>query len=414
MTRRTSRRAFMGAMGAGSALAVLARRELAAESIADEERYWEMVRRQFSFSEDKVPMNAANLCPAPRHVTERVADLTREIDRDCSFNNRAQFADLREESRRKVAAHLNVSADEIALVRNTSEGNNIVNSGLELGPGDEVVIWDQNHPTNHVAWEVRAARYGFAVKKIATPANPADAEQLAEVFEKALSERTRVLAVTHVSNVSGIRLPVGRLCESAHRRGIHVHVDGAQSWGALRVDLRELACDSYTGSAHKWFIGPKEVGVLFVKADRIASLWPAGVAPGWGDDAETDLRGARKFESLGQRHDASLAALATAADFHGLIGPRRVEERVLELASRIKQGALDMGIQLVSPLQKELSGGVCILQVDRERRREVFNRLYAEHGIAGAATGGLRFSPHIYNTREPIERALAGVRKLVA
>ena len=122
-------------------------------------------------------------------------------------------------------------ADEIALVRNTSEANNTVNNGLALKPGDEVVLWDQNHPTNNVAWDVRAARFGLRVRRVQTPAAPADAAQLVKVFEDAFGPRTRVLALTYVSNVSGLRLPVRELCESAHRRGIHVHVDGAQTWG---------------------------------------------------------------------------------------------------------------------------------------------------------------------------------------
>ena len=103
-------------------------------------------------------MNAANLCPSPRVVAERVSELTRDIDFDCSFNNRDKFKASLEESRRKVAEELRVSADEIALVRNTSEANNVVNNGISLRSGDEIVLWDQNHPTNNVAWDVRAAR----------------------------------------------------------------------------------------------------------------------------------------------------------------------------------------------------------------------------------------------------------------
>ena len=156
-----------------------------------------------------------------------------------------------------MAAQLGVSADEIALVRNTSESNNTINNGMPLGAGDEVVLWDQNHPTNNVAWDVRAARFGIAVKRVSVPRRPMSVEALIDPFAAALTGRTRVLALTHVSNVSGIRLPVRELAEVAHRRGIHVHVDGAQSWGALDVDLRELGCDSYSASAHKWFMGPR-------------------------------------------------------------------------------------------------------------------------------------------------------------
>jgi selenocysteine lyase/cysteine desulfurase len=394
-----SRRGFL--TGLGAALAAPA---------AGGEADWSAIRRQFPFTEERVPMNAANLCPSPRAVFDRVTELARDIDTDCSFQNRRKFADLLERARARIAAQLGVSADEVAIVRNTSEANNIINNGLPLRPGDEVVLWDQNHPTNNVAWDVRAARFGLTVRRVATPKHPKDPGELAAVFERALSPRTRVLAVTHVSNVTGIRLPVRELAEIARRRGVYFHVDGAQSWGALRLDLRQLGCDSYSASAHKWFMGPKEAGILYVRAERVAEIWPNTVAPGWGDDADPDVKGARKFESLGQRDDACLAALETTAEFHEAIGRARVEARVLELARMLKEGLLAAGAKLVTPLEAELSAGVCVMEAPAAAREALVDRLYYEHGIAGAATGGLRLCPHVYNTREHIDRAIRAVR----
>ena len=372
-----------------------------------------MVRGLFSFSEDRVPMNSANLCPSSRAVSERVYELTLDIDQDCSFNNRRKFATLLEESRRLVAEQLRVSPNEIALVRNTSEANNTLNNGIALGSGDEVVLWEQNHPTNNVAWDVRAARSGFQVRRVSVPPDPTSMQELMTPFLDALSERTRVLSLTHVSNVSGIRLPVEELISEAHLRDIHVHVDGAQSWGALDVDLRALGCDSYSASGHKWFMGPKEVGVLYVKESRIRHVWPSGVAPGWGSRVETSLEGARKFESLGQRDDAALAGLATAARLHDQIGQGPREARIMYLATALKAGLSQLGLELVTPTDPALSGGVCIAQVPGDRAT-LLNGLYEKHGIAGARTGGLRLCPHVYNTMEHVKRAVDGVGSLLA
>ncbi|MGH9629319.1 MAG: aminotransferase class V-fold PLP-dependent enzyme, partial [Bryobacteraceae bacterium] len=370
------------------------------------------VRGQFPFTEDRVPMNAANLCPSPAVVTGRVAELTRDIDIDCSFQNREKFSRLLEESRAGVARQLNVTADEIAIVRNTSEANNIINNGLPLKQGDEVVVWDQNHPTNNVAWDVRAARFGIAIKRVSTPAAPKRAEELADAFERAFTPKTKVLAITHVSNVSGVRLPVRQLSERARRRGLYIHVDGAQTWGALDVDLRDLACDSYSASAHKWLLGPREVGLLYVRKERIAEIWPNTVAPGWGSDIQPDVAGARKFESLGQRDDARLAALKTAVDFHAVIGSDRVEARVLELAAALKDRIAALDLPLATPRDPALSGGVCILRAEAKNGNQAFEELYQKHGIAGAATGGLRLCPHIYNTMDHIERAAAAIKSV--
>jgi isopenicillin-N epimerase len=356
-------------------------------------------------------MNAANLCPSPRSVAAAVTRFTHDIDVDCSFQNRAQYGELLESSRAQVAAHLGVSPEEIALVRNTSEANNTINAGLPLEEGDEVVVWDQNHPTNHVAWQVRAARYGIRVRRVSVPEAPTSPRELIDPFVAAFTGRTRVVTFSHVSNVSGIRLPAREIAEAAHARGIHVHVDGAQSLGALALDLKAMGCDSYASSSHKWFMGPKEAGVLYVRRERIPEIWATGVAPGWGEDADTDLAGARKFESLGQRDDACLAAMGVTAELHSQLGPPEVEARVTELATALKEGMRDMGIPLVTPMEPSLSAGVVIARVAGDGRA-VFERLYADHGIAGAPTGGLRLSPHVYNTMDHVDRALVGIRAL--
>jgi selenocysteine lyase/cysteine desulfurase len=311
-----------------------------------------------------------------------------------------------------VAGQLGVSADEIALVRNTSEANNTINNGLSLNEGDEIVLWDQNHPTNNVAWDVRAARFGLTVKRVSTPQQPGSADELIDVFTAALSDKTRVLSFTHVSNVSGIRLPARELVEAAHQRDIHVHVDGAQTWGALDVNLKEIGCDSFSASAHKWAVGPKEVGILYVKRDRIDDIWPNIVAPGWGSDIEPDPVGARKFESMGQRDDAALAAVGDAVDLLTEIGGQRVEKRVSELASAIKDEMRQAGFELVTPIEPQLSGGVCIVRVPAGVGPQMVKRMYDEFGIAGAATGGFRLCPHIYNTTEHIQRAGAGLSEM--
>ena len=372
---------------------------------------WDAVRARFAFEESAVPMNAGNLCPTPVSIAERVVELTRDIDVDCSHHNRAKYADLREAARSKVARQIGAEADEIALVRNTSEGNNLVNSGLSLRTGDEILVWDENHPTNNVAWDVRAARFGLRVQRLAV-VEPQGVDHIVEMFRKAIRPRTRVLALTLCSNVTGLRLPIRDLCELAHARGIFVHVDGAQAWGAADLDLHALGCDSFTASAHKWFMGPREVGLLYVREDRIPHLWPIGVGVGWGDDAEADPVGARRFETLGQRDDAAIAAIGDTADFHDELGTHRVARRVVSLAQQTKQGMLEAGYELVTPMSEELSAGVCIGRVPRDRRREVFDKLYREFGIAGSMAGGLRLCPHIYNTESHVERATRGLARL--
>ena len=425
-TASASRRRFLGELGAGTAalsfgpLAALARPPATGITVAPllpppgraspDESYWSLVRAQFPIRPGLIPLNAANLCPAPRTVIEAVEQATRDVDGDVSFQNRAKYDEIREAIRARLAAYLGASAEEIAIVRNTTEANNTIVGGLPLGRGDEVVVFQQNHPTNNVAWDVGAARYGYVVRRVKPPEAPTGAAELADRFVAAVTPRTRVVALTDVSNTSGLRLPVRDICRALRGRRIHVHVDGAQTFGAMRVDLHALGCDSYSGSAHKWLMGPKEAGVLYVRADRVPAIWPNVVGHVWGPAVAPEPRGARKFETLGQRNDATLAAIAAALDLHFAIGPAVVEARVAELAARLKDGLAGLaGAALVTPGAAELSHGVVVVRFGSRDTKAMYEALYREHGIAGAPTGGLRFCPHVHNTMEEIERTLAAV-----
>jgi isopenicillin-N epimerase len=341
-----------------------------------DEDFWEEVKAGFPLHEGRIPMNAANLAPAHRSVIERVIEVGWAVDGDVSFQNRAIYEGLLEGTREKLAGLLGASPDEIALVRNTSEGNNVIVGGLPLGPGDEVVIFDENHPTNAVAWDVRAARFGFTVRRVGVPESPGDADEIRDHFLAALSPATRVLAFSDISNVSGVRMPVRDLCRACRERGIHSHVDGAQSFGSVQVALHDLGCDSYASSTHKWFMGPKEAGVLYVRAERTGDIWPGMVGVGWGSGAETTARGARKFETLGQRNDATLVGVGAAADFHDEIGSDRIEARVLELAAWLREGLSTIpGVDFLTPSQPELRAGVVVARIEGVDARSVFEEL---------------------------------------
>jgi selenocysteine lyase/cysteine desulfurase len=415
MQLSTTRRSVLRQVGAVAAFASTtcgAIRNIARAETTDGEAYWELVRRQFIFPETAVPMNCANLCPSFQSVADKVATLTRVVDYDVSFNNRAQFNDTLKASRAKVAAQIGAAPEELALVRNTSEGNSVVTNGLNFRAGDEIVIWEQNHVTNNEAWDIRAKRFGLKIVRVSVPRVPDSDEQVVELFARACSDRTKVLTFTEVSNVSGLKLPAKKLAAMARERGIYCHVDGAQSWGAAALDVHDIGCDSLAASAHKWFMGPKEVGILYVRAGRAPEIWPNTIGYTGDIKVELELQNALKFETLGQRDDAAVAALGETADLHELIGPARVQARITELASLLKAGLTDVGATLVTPEDPALSGGVVVIQVPKENQKTVADTLYTRFGIAASTTGGLRLCPHIYNTRAHIQRAVDGVASM--
>lgn len=426
MSHVVARRDFLGRVLGGvaaasvipSAVARAAERwrvPLSELSAPDDETYWKMVRDQFPIRPGYTFLNAANLAPSPYAVSDTVADLTREIDREMSQQNRSKFGQLKEDGRAALATYLGADGDEIAITRNTTESNNTVVNGLTLGKGDEVVVWDQNHPTNSTSWDVRAERFGFAVRRVKTPAAPTGPQDLIAPFMAALTPQTRVLAITHVSSSSGVGLPVRELCAAARQRGILTLVDGAQTFGSQAVNLHELGCDFYTGSTHKWFMGPRENGVLYVRKDRIATLWPNVVGLGW--DAAKE-RGARKFETLGQRDDGAVSAVGRTVEFHNAIGRERIDARVRALAThlktRLKEGV--PGVRFHTPVDPALSGGIVIFTRPGLDPRAAATALYEKHQITCATTGGefagVRFAPHIYVSLQEIDKAADAVAGL--
>ncbi len=355
---------------------------------------------------------SANLCPAFQAVADKVAELSRMVDYDVSLNNRAQFNDTLSDARSKVARQIGAAPEEIALVRNTSEANSVITNGLDFKEGDEIVIWDQNHVTNNEAWDIRARRFGLKVVRVSLPRLPENDEQIVELFTKACNDRTKILSFTECSNISGLKLPAKKLAAMARDRGIHCHVDGAQSWGASVLNLHDIGCDSFSASSHKWFMGPKEVGILYVRNGRAPEIWPNTIGYTGEIKVELDLQNALKFETLGQRDDAAIAALGDTADIHTQIGPQRIEARIKEHASLLKQGLKELGATLVTPEDPAMSGGVVIIEVPKQNQKTVVDTMYTKFGIAASSSGGLRLCPHIYNTRDHISRALDGVASM--
>jgi len=329
-----------------------------------------------------------------------------------SLNNRAQFNNTLADTRSKVARQIGAAPEEIALVRNTSEANSVITNGLDFKEGNEIVIWDQNHVTNNEAWDIRARRFGLKVVRVSLPRLPESDEQIVELFAKACNDRTKILSFTECSNVSGLKLPAKKLAAMAQGKGIHCHVDGAQSWGASVLNLHDIGCDSFSASSHKWFMGPKEVGILYVRNGRAPEIWPNTIGYTGEIKVELDLQNALKFETLGQRDDAAIAALGDTADIHTQIGPQRIEARIKEHASRLKQGLKELGATLVTPEDPAMSGGVVIIEVPKQNQKTVVDTMYTKFGIAASSSGGLRLCPHIYNTQAHISRALDGVASM--
>ena len=261
---------------------------------------------------------------------------------------------------------------------------------------------------------MRASRDGIQVIPVEVAVPAVSPEALVDSIRAAITSRTRVIAITHVTSTTGIRFPAKQVAAMARERGIWMHLDGAQSFGALDVNLGDIGCDSYAASAHKWSMGPLEAGLLYVRAARQKELWPSIVTAGWSNT----LVGARKFEVFGQRDDARLVSFESAIDFLSLMGMPKVEARLAQLTGQLKrQFATIDGAEVRTNVDPALSGGVVKVDLPKHDLTKVYDRLWNDHRVAIAMTPagdsrGLRFSPHVYNTTAEIDRAVEALRQV--
>ena len=384
--------------------------------LAPDEKYWHEVRARYLLPRDVIFLNAANLCPSPLPVVESLYQQTKGYEANPSPTVRSGLMrDGREAARDLLATMLGVTKEEIVITRNTSEGNNYVSSGLALGPEDEVIVYADNHPTNLTAWREKAKRFGFTVTTVPTVSPHPGTEAYVDMFAKAITPKTRLIGFTHLSSNSGDLFPAKEICAMARSRGVLTLLDGAQTFGALNVNLGDIKPDFYTGSAHKWPCGPKECGVMFVNKDVHDRIWPSviGVYPG-------AVGISQKLEGMGQRDDARLVAFAESIRFRESIGRPVIDERLRQLSGYLitELKKLD-GVQVYTDPAPDRSANIVVFKPGTLDPRRFATALGTNEGVvatvrAGQDRPGLRVSPHLYNTMDEMTRVVAATRKYLA
>ena len=324
-----SRRSFLA--GALSAAAVPAFRPDALRRVLDvgptagrpdDEDFWGEIQRAFDCDRSIVNLNNGGVSPSPTHVLDQMI-------RDLRFSNELpvihmwQTLEPRIESvRRELAREFGCDPEEMAITRNASEANETMILGLDLKAGDEVIVTNQNYGRMITAWEQRVRRDGIVLKQVSVKLPPPSAEYIVEQFKAAVTPRTRVIEVTHITNLSGQIMPVRALVEWCRPRGIEVFVDGAHAFAHFPFTRDELGCDYYGTSLHKWLLAPIGTGFLYVRKARQKQLWPLMAAP------ESMDENIRKYEEIGTHPAANHNAISVALAFHQAIGGERKGSRL--------------------------------------------------------------------------------------
>jgi selenocysteine lyase/cysteine desulfurase len=324
--------------------------------------------------------------------------------------------------RDKIGQALNASADEIMLTENATVGINIVAYGIDWQAGDNVILSTHEHPGNRITWYNIATRYGVELRFL--PISNDEPELLASL-DAMIDDRTRLVSISHVSRRSGLRLPARQITELAHSKDVPVLFDGAQSFGSIPIDVKEIGCDYYSFSGHKYIMGPQGTGGFYVRSDRLESIKPSWI--GSHSQSEMDDRGnmklhnaAKRFE-FGTRNMADHAGFGKALDIWQEIGWDKVFGTIAQKSSELKERLLAVpGIELATPMSYEQSSGIVSFRIDGLKLGELAANLLENEKILASPIEwgegerpGLRVAVHVFNTSEEFDILIGGLHRLI-
>lgn len=393
---------------------LFARLEKAPSSLPDsalydksEDRYWAELRRQFLIPEDEIYLNNGTVGSSPAPVLRAIFDAyntTEKMDQQDPEDYPIWGYAAWNEFRDPMAAFVGCNRDEIALLRNATEANSYIANGVDMKPGDEVLMTDQEHPGGEHPWDLRAKRYGIVVKKITLPKPVTDAAQVLSLFHDAITPRTRVLFFSHITTVTGVVLPAKELCALARSKGILSAVDGAHVTGMMRLNIHELGCDLYSSSPHKWLQAPKGSGFLYVRDEVIDRIWSTIATEGWD---EPQLR-AERFQRIGSSNVPALWGLRAAIKLANDIGMDRIERRHRQQADYILGEMMNRGAASWTSPDPALRCAIATVNVPPIQRMDLENWMWKTHKIRirGGEPSKLRLSTPYYLQKKDIDRFL--------
>ena len=374
----------------------------------NEDAYWAEIRKQFLIPEDEIYLNNGTVGSSPAPVLRAIFDgytTTEKMDQQDPEDYPIWGYAAWNEFRDPLAEFVGCKRDEIALLRNATEANSYIANGLDMKAGDEVLMTDQEHPGGEHPWDLKAKRYGIVIKKITLPRPVEDAAQVLNLFNDAITPRTRIMFFSHITTFSGVVLPAKELAALARTKGILSAVDGAHVPGMMRFNVHDLGCDLYSSSPHKWLMAPKGSGFLYVRDEVIDRLWSTIATEGWDD---VKIR-AERFQRIGSSNVPALWGLRASIKLANDIGLDRIEKRHRMFADYILAEMQKRGAESWTSPEPALRCGIVSVNVPPVQRGDLENWLWKTHKIRirGGDPHKLRLSTPYYLQKKDVDRFLA-------
>ena len=419
-----NKRAFMknatltgiGATLGMDALAALyeTKKHSSAAALAADDQFWNQIRTQYMLKPDYINLENGFYNFIPQPTLEKYIQHIRDINYQGSYYMRTVQRDNKKRMAAKLAAVAGCSPEELIITRNTTESLDLIIAGQDWKAGDEALMAIQDYGSMLDMFEQVSKRYGVLLNKVSIPNLPDSDEEIVSLYEKAITPKTKLLMIPHMVNITGHILPVRKICDMAHSKGVEVMVDGAHAFAHIQYKISELDCDYYGTSLHKWMSVPLGAGFLFVKKEKIAKTWPLI------GDGTKDLSDIRRLNHIGTHACATDLTIEDAIDFYNMIGAERKEKRLRYIqqywTSRVKNIPK---IIINTPTDDKRSCGIANVGIAGMTPADLAKRLMDEHKIFTVAIDtanvhGCRITPNVYTTVEELDAFVAALKKLAA
>lgn len=361
----------------------------------------------FLFAPGLVYLQTGSLGPTPRPVMDRTMAAWRELELDPVYYGYGPQEIAMDLVRAKAATFLGCKTEELVLTKCTTDGINSVAQGLTLAAGDRILTTDQEHPGGRVGWDYVARRFGAVIDVVVIPPGENDAAAIIDRFAKLITPRTRVLSFSHLLTSTGLRMPVAELSALARAHGCLAVVDGAQAVGGIGVNVKQLGCHAYATSGHKWLLGPKGTGLLYLSEELGNAVDPIALQS--GRKAYTDSSGVTNIPGV--------LGVAEAIDYHNAIGTTKVEAHNLDLRNKLYDVLKSVPkVEVLSAPPGPLASPLLSYRLpDAVDATALYKQLHDKHQVVvkvvpGKWFNGQRISTHLFNTERDLELLVAALR----
>ncbi len=371
--------------------------------VARDEDFWAKIRSGYRLKPDYINLENGYYCFMPQETLENFIHHVREINYQGSYYLRTVQWDNKQFMTEKLAELAGCSADELAITRNTTESLDLIIGGIHWEKGDEAVMAEQDYGAMLDMFELQAQRHGVVNKRVSLPNHPASDSEIVELYEKAITAKTRLLMVCQMVNITGQVLPIRKICDMAHSKGVEVMVDGAHAFAHLNFKIPDLDCDYYGASLHKWLSVPLGAGLLYIKQEKMPNIWPLFAEMGRAPD---DIR---RLNHTGTHPVHTDLTIGNAIEYHMRLGPERKEARLRYLQQYWTSKVRDLPHVIVNtPAEPHRACAIANVGIQGMAPAELSKKLMDDYRIWTVAINrpgvqGCRITPNIYTTPKELD-----------